>query len=80
MKIFLRIIATVLLLVFWFCVCGLLWSRLFPLEWVYWLAHCFGIFGDEDIYDFAALLCVMFAAVCSIIITIMTLIFSSKRS
>lgn len=79
MKIFMRIIVTVLLLIFWFCVCGLLWGQIVPIEKIYWLAHCFGVFGDEDIYEFAALLSVFAASFFSVFITTLISIYSGKR-
>lgn len=62
-----------LLLFFWFIACGLLWGRSLPLEVVYWSAHYLGIYGDEDVYDFAALLGLIVASMGALSMTYFSL-------
>jgi uncharacterized membrane protein len=73
MKIIFRVLVVVLLLILWFCLCGWLWGKLFPLEMVYWLADQLNIYGDEAIYDLAANIGLSAACVGGIVLTTMTL-------
>lgn len=54
MTIIIRVLIAAILLALWFCICSALWSQLFPLEIIFWIAGKFNIYGDEAIYDLAA--------------------------
>lgn len=54
MAIIIRVLIAAILLAFWFCICGALWSQLLPLEMIFWIAGKFNIYGDEAIYNLAA--------------------------
>jgi len=61
--------AVTLLFVVWFVACATLWAQIFPIENVYSLARMLCIYGDENIYDLAAALGMMFSGVVSLVLT-----------
>lgn len=77
-----KILTLAALLVVWFIIASVVWTTLFPIEWVLSIdgylvsqgIHIYGEheFGDERIYDFMANLCIASSALMSLVLTIIT--------
>ena len=72
--------AVALLFVVWFVACATLWAQIFPIENVYWLARVLSIYGDENIYDLAAALGMMFPGAVSLVLTWLPVVFLRRHA
>lgn len=78
--IFLRLVTIALLFVVWFVACATLWAQIFPIENVYSLARMLCIYGDENIYDLAAALGMMFSGAVSLVLTWLSVVFLRRHA
>lgn len=79
MAIILRVLTIIMLLTFWFLVCGLLWGQIFTLDAVCRIGAQIGIYSDEDVYDLAALISICVAGISSIVLTFTIIKFLKKK-